>query len=151
MGCLVNPRRKALEAYVEASGIPVFGGVAVRFNVEAEGGLRATRPAVADALPAYLARGGPIHYMHGEKPVGYVLAHELGDDSLRIWFSITDRNSRRIVESGACTALSMGFAFNRRNDVVNGALAGLDLKEFSVGPRPACPDCRIDQVLVLTH
>ena len=129
-----------------SSTASTFGGWAVRFGVEAEDGLRASREAVEVAMPDYVRRGAPLHLCHGEMQIGRVLAHEVNDAGLRIEFEVVDSGLCWLIRRGHLRALSMGFAFNRMRDIVDGSLVGLDLKEFSLGPTPACPGCWIDSI-----
>ena len=120
-----------------------FTGVAVRFLVQAEDGLCVTRKAVEEALPRFFKLGGPVHFGHGRRAIGKVLSAQVTPSALVIKFEVNDPTFAAWAADGTTSALSIGFRFNRRQDVRNNVVHGCDLNEISLTDIPGCPGCRI--------
>jgi len=75
-----------------------------------------------------------------------VLSAQVTPSALLVKFDVTDPIIARWAADGTTPALSIGFRFNRRQDVRDNVVHGCDLDEISVVDIPGCPGSVITQI-----
>lgn len=124
----------------EVSGAVRFAGYASVFDVPDRGGDVVRRGAFR------AARGVPLLWQHGGKPVGEI--EWIGEDSrgLRVIGSVSEPKLAELVAAGAVNGLSFGYRVRQARPGRHRELLALDLMEVSLVASPMNPLARVHAV-----